>query len=211
LWGDLTAKRQSEAQRQLALLQLEALQQAAPFEHSNSAVHPSGLHTSDQFQDQVRREVDLANREHREFALVSVALDPLPIEIVQLGLGAKARILEALSRLLRSNTRAMDSSCETQEGCFQVLLSGVGLATAHSRMESLRRQCATQIVMFDGHDLRFSVSIGVASFPHTARDQDALQSASGQALLQAQKRGTSNVALASIRFEFKPVVFAEST
>ena len=82
-----------------------------------------------------------------------------------------------------------------------VLLSGVGLATAHSRMEGLRRQCATQIVVQDGQELGFTVSMGVASFPHTARSQDDLLAACDAALAEAQRRGGNVVTLASIRFE----------
>jgi len=81
------------------------------------------------------------------------------------------------------------------------LLSGVGLATAHSRMEGLRRQCATQIVALDGHDIGFTVSMGVASFPHTAHSQDELREACDQALSDARQRGGNHVTLASIRFE----------
>ena len=91
-----------------------------------------------------------------------------------LGAAARTRILEALGRLLRGNTRAMDASCRLDESRFAVLLSGVGLATAHSRMEGLRRQCATQIVVLEGRNLGFTVSMGVASFPHTAHTQEAL-------------------------------------
>jgi GGDEF domain-containing protein len=82
-----------------------------------------------------------------------------------------------------------------------VLLSGVGLATAHSRMEGLRRQCATQIVVLDGEELGFSVSIGVASFPHTAHSQSDLMAACEAALVEALKRGGNTVALASIRLD----------
>jgi len=149
----------------------------------------------------LRREVDLSSREHREFALVSITLDPLPQAALALGAAARTRILEALGRLLRSNTRAMDASCRLDEDRFAVLLSGVGLATAHSRMEGLRRQCATQIVMLDGHELGFSVSMGVASFPHTALGQQELMQASDAALEQARRRGGNHVTLASIRFE----------
>jgi GGDEF domain-containing protein len=84
---------------------------------------------------------------------------------------------------------------------FAVLLSGVGLATAHSRMEGLRRQCATQIVMFAGQELGFSVAMGVASFPHTDHGQDELIAACSAALAEAKRRGGNTVALASIRFE----------
>ena len=76
-----------------------------------------------------------------------------------------------------------------------------GLATAHARMEQLRRQCAQQIVAFEGKDLGLSVSLGVASFPHTAHTQEALMEAAENALAEARKRGGNHVALASIRFE----------
>ena len=84
---------------------------------------------------------------------------------------------------------------------FAVLLSGVGLATAHSRMEGLRRQCATQLVMLDGVELGFTVAMGVASFPHTAHGHEELVSACLAALAEAHRRGGNTVALASIRFE----------
>ena len=68
-------------------------------------------------------------------------------------------------------------------------------------MEGLRRQCATQIVAHAGRDLGFTVSMGVASFPHTAHDQEALLAASDAALAEARKRGGNRVALAAIRFD----------
>ncbi|WP_082568616.1 diguanylate cyclase [Rhizobacter sp. Root1221] len=208
LWLDLTSQRQQESQLQLALSQLEAQQQAAEAQRREAQDQSlrdraTGLYQRGHFDDQLRREVDLSSREHREFAMVSVALDPLSEEALALGSEARLRVLEALGRLLRSNTRAMDASCRLSEDRFAVLLSGVGLATAHSRMEGLRRQCATQIVMLNGHDLGFTVSMGVASFPHTAHSQDELLSAADAALLEAQRRGGNHVTLASIRFEPK--------
>ena len=106
-----------------------------------------------------------------------------------------------MGRLLRGNTRAMDASCRIDDDHFAVLLSGVGLATAHARMEGLRRQCATQIVMLDGEELGFTVATGVASFPHTAHDHAELVAACSAALVEARRRGGNTVALASIRFE----------
>ena len=152
------------------------------------------------FEDQLRREVDLSSREHREFSLVSIELDPPSEEVKAMGAEAHARILEALGRLLRGNTRAMDASCRLDNSRFAVLLSGVGLATAHSRMEGLRRQCATQIVVLQGRNIGFTVSMGVASFPHTAHTQDDLVGAAETALAEARKRGGNHVTLASIRF-----------
>jgi diguanylate cyclase (GGDEF)-like protein len=206
VWVEQTLANQREQQLQQALAQLEQQQVAAEAvrrESQDPALRDNvtGLYQRLHFDDQLRREVDLSSREHREFALVSIALDPLNDTARALGEAAHQRVLEALGRLLRGNTRAMDASCRLDEDRFAVLLSGVGLATAHSRMEGLRRQCATQIVVLDGRDLGFSVSMGVASFPHTAHSEEDLLRAADLALGEAQRRGGNHVALASIRFE----------
>jgi len=209
VWSEVTAERQREAQLAKALQQLEQQQQQQqPLETVRREIADGGLRDvvtglfqRGHFDDQLRREVDLSSREHREFALVSISLDP-PTDIVKaLGEPARTRILEALGRLLRSNTRAMDASCRLDESHFAVLLSGVGLATAHARMEGLRRQCATQIVVLDGRDLGFTVSMGVSSFPHTAHTQEELMNAADLALREAQARGGNHVTLASIKFQ----------
>lgn len=206
VWIETTLLQQREAQLNKALQQLEQQQvatEALRRETQDQALRDNvtGLYQRVHFDDQLRREVDLSSREHREFALVSIALDPLPDAVRAHGDVARTRVLEALGRLLRGNTRAMDASCRLDEDHFAILLSGVGLATAHSRMEGLRRQCATQIVVLDGRDLGFTVSMGVASFPHTAHSQEELMSAADLALAEAQRRGGNHVTLASIRFD----------
>jgi diguanylate cyclase (GGDEF)-like protein len=206
LWQDMAPQRQRDAQLRLALDQLEQQQKANDalrLELSEQGLRDqaSGLNSRAHFDDQMRRELDLSTREHREFALVYMALDSFNDKAAALGARAQERICEAMGRLLRGNTRAMDASCRMDDRHFAVLLSGVGLATAHSRMEGLRRQCATQIVMLDGQELGFSVAMGVASFPHTAHGHDELIAACSAALAEAKRRGGNTVALASIRFD----------
>lgn len=206
VWQDQAPQRQREHQLKVALDQLEQQQKANDSlrrELSDQAPRDqaSGLNSRAHFDDQMRRELDLSTREHREFALVYMALDPFTPEVAAWGARAQDRICEAMGRLLRGNTRAMDASCRLDDRHFAVLLSGVGLATAHSRMEGLRRQCATQIVMLDGVELGFTVAMGVASFPHTAHSHEELIQACRKALAEAHRRGGNTVALASIQFD----------
>ncbi|HET9822741.1 MAG TPA: diguanylate cyclase [Burkholderiaceae bacterium] len=206
VWRDLAPQRRRDAQLRAALEQIEQLQREIDQMRRDAKDHglrdnASGLYSRAHFEDQLRREVDLSTREHREFALVSIMVDPPAPDVASLGEGARDRVFEALGRLLRSNTRAMDASCRYEGARFAVLLSGVGLATAHSRMEGLRRQCATQVVVHGGRDIGFTVSMGVASFPHTAHSQEDLVAASQAALEEACTRGGNRVTLASIRFE----------
>jgi diguanylate cyclase (GGDEF)-like protein len=205
VWHDQGAARMKDAQLRLALEQLEREQRANEMlrrEIKDQGLRDgySGLYTRAHFEDQLRREVDLSMREHREFSLVFIDVDPWTDAVRRGGELAQNKVIESVGRLLRSNTRAMDASCHLEGGRFAVLLSGVGLATAHGRMEQLRRQCATQIVMLDAQELHFTVSIGVASFPHTAHTRDELTLACEQAVLAACGKG-NHVSLASIRFE----------
>jgi diguanylate cyclase (GGDEF)-like protein len=206
VWTDQGPQRQKEGQLRAALEQLEQQQRANEklrLELADQGLRDSatGLYTRQHFDDQLRREVDLSTREHREFAMVLIEIDSFAARVLEMGKPGEARIYEAMGRLLRGNTRAMDASCRLDERLFGVLLSGVGLATAHSRMEGLRRQCAAQIVVLEGQELGFSVSMGVASFPHTAASQQDLLAACEGALAEARRRGGNHLTLASIRFE----------
>ncbi len=206
VWRDLAPERQREAQLRAALEQIEQQQRANDLlqrELADQALRDpaSGLYRRAHFEDQLHREVDLSMREHREFAIVFIEVDPLSPKVLALGAPGEQRVLEAVGRLLRGGTRAMDASCRYDEHRFAVLLSGVGLATAHSRMEGLRRKCATQIVVHEGQELGFTVAMGVASFPHTAQTQDDLVAACDAALAEARRRGGNHVTLAAIRFE----------
>lgn len=203
VWLDAAVARQREQQLRAALEQIEQHQRTNAElrrELADQALHDpaSGLNTRAHFHDQLRREADLSLREHREFALVMIELDAPGDAVRNGGDAARSQVLEAMGRLLRSGTRAMDASCRWDDNRFAVLLSGVGLATAHSRMEGLRRRCATQIVLLDGVELGFTVSMGVASFPHTAQTLDALTAACEAALGEARRRGGNHVTLASI-------------
>jgi diguanylate cyclase (GGDEF)-like protein len=206
VWIDQRPVRQKDAQLRQAMDQIEQLQRAnealrLELKDQGLRDRDSGVFTRGHFEEQLRREVDLSTREHREFALVFIEIDAAADKVAALGELAQKRILEAMGRLLRGNTRAMDASCRLEDSRFAVLLSGVGLATAHARMEGLRRQCATQIVVLGGQDLGFTASMGVASFPHTAHSQEELVEACSAALAEAQRRGGNHVTLASIRFE----------
>lgn len=203
-WTERTHERQREVQLQRALSQIEQHQGEMEalrreLQQGSGRDEITGLQQSGIFNEMLGREIDLSTREHREFSLVLIGLDlPAPVRESPAAADATRRLLEALGRLLRSNTRAMDAACRLDESHFAILLSGVGLATAHARMEQLRRQCAQQIVPFDGQDLGLSVSIGVASYPHTSANQAGLLESAQKALWHARRRGGNQVGLAAI-------------
>jgi diguanylate cyclase (GGDEF)-like protein len=205
VWTDTHSERQRQAQLQRALEQLEQGQRTQEGLQRQLADHAlrdaaTGLHTRAHFEEQLRREVDLSAREHREFSIVTIEIDPPGPKLLAAGPDTLPTVLAAVGRLLRAGTRAMDSSCRLEDKRFGILLSGVGLATAHSRMEGLRRRGAAEIVVHQGQDLGYTLSVGVASYPHTAQSQDELVAACTKALEEAKRRGGNHVTLASIGF-----------
>lgn len=205
VWHERTEERHRESHLQRALVQLEQQQKALEqvrreLQQGSGRDDVSGLYLAAQFDDQLMREIDLSTREHREFALVLIDLESAPNGSQTLSDLAYSSLLEGMGRMLRANTRAMDAACRVGESRFAVLLSGVGLATAHARMEQLRRQCSAQIIVLNGQDMGLSLAMGVSSFPHTATKHDELLAASEAAVLEAQRRGGNQVVLASIPF-----------
>ena len=81
VWSDQTPQRLRDTQLRLALAQIEQQQRAneqlrKELSDQGPRDPASGLYTRAHFDDQLRREVDLSTREHREFALVLIELDP---------------------------------------------------------------------------------------------------------------------------------------
>ncbi|WP_310462424.1 diguanylate cyclase domain-containing protein [Sphaerotilus sp.] len=209
LWRDVTQSRRDAGRLQSALDQIERQQQSVEAlrrQHAQGLDRPSELFRREHFEEHLRREAALSQREHREFALVLLALDRVESLRQTLGEPGVQAVTQAMGHLMRTNTRAMDVLSQLGDGRFAILLSGVGLATAHARMEHLRRACATEVVVVAGQGFNFEVSIGVASFPHTAATLADLSQAAVRALADARQRGGNRVALASIRMgEMLPV------
>lgn len=204
-WQDITEQRKREQQLQAAFKQLEQQQLAnaelrREMQDNQVRDNVSGLYHRAHFEEQLRREADLSSREQREFAIVSVSVDGMDEIRQTYGADSCERVVEALGRLLRANTRAMDSPCRLGGDRFVVLLSGVGLATAHSRMEHLRKQCSQHIVAYNGQQIPFTVSMGIASFPHTAGSVEELMRSADRAMGISREKGGNHLTLASIQF-----------
>lgn len=206
LWLDARSQQQAEHALREALGQIEALQ--AAHEQLSRALQPRvlaeepvpGLYPPAQFEVNLRRELDLSRREHREFALVLIEPDREPPEGPPLSAADRPRVLAALGRLLRGGTRAMDTPCRLDGERHALLMSGCGLAAAHKRMEGFRRQCAGELVVVDGRVLRFSIAVGIAAYPTSHDTAEPLRDAAEAALREAQAHGGNQVALARIPF-----------
>jgi diguanylate cyclase (GGDEF)-like protein len=207
LWWDDSAARQAAEQLKLALAQVERqqglLEQATSQQQRD---RPTELFRREQFEEHLRREWALSTREHREFALVLLSIDGLADRVAQRGAAVADLLPRAVAQLLRTSTRAMDVISPVAPGRLAVLLSGVGLGPAPTRRGQIRRPSVAQVVVHEGAAVPFTVSVGIASFPHTADTLEAVSTAAERSLQQAEQRGGNRVVLASIPLgQLKPV------
>ncbi|MDP4300604.1 GGDEF domain-containing protein [Leptothrix discophora] len=195
----LDAKAALELQLDQALQQIERQQgQMDRLREDGAGDRPDAVFRRDHFEATLQREAALSQREGREFALVLLAVDRLEDILQDHGDAAAQRVGSTLLGLMRANTRAMDVLSQLGPERYAILFSGIGLSTAHARVEQLRRACAAELLVQDGRSYRFEISAGVASFPHSATSLDGLSQASIRALNEARQRGGNRVVPASI-------------
>ena len=210
-WDDGLAREQAVRLRQ-ALAQIESQQQAIDRLQSRQDERTDRLTSvfrAEGFEDHLRRELALSSREHREFTLVALRLDGVEGLVRDHGEAAVAHLGDTVVQRLRSNTRSMDVIARLAPDCFGVLLSGVGLSIAFSRMDQFRRQCADHLMVHDGRPVPFSISVGLASFPHTGNSLEALGDSVNWALHDAVVRGGNRVRIAAIALPDPEEVLAD--
>jgi len=102
-------------------------------------------------------------------------------------------VLRAVADVLRSCSRESDYQARYGGEEFVMLLPQTGLSEAATLAERVRRQVAG---IDAGPGLRVTMSIGLASYPDSARDADGVLAAADAALLRAKARGRDRVCLA---------------
>ena len=148
---------------------------------------------AEQFRQHLRREIDLSRREHRQLAVLLVEVD-----LQGLTPSAAQAALALVSRQLSTSVRAMDTVTPIGPARFGVLLSGAALTPAHARAEAVRRAADAQRVLDEGIDRSLQLSIGVAAFPHNARQLEDLIAAAESALAEAITAGGGRSVVARV-------------
>lgn len=154
----------------------------------------TGIHNYRHFRDTLKSTVSRAERYGETFCLLMMDLDHFKAVNDSVGHQAGDEVLRAVADVLRSCSRESDYQARYGGEEFVMLLPQTGLSEASTLAERVR----TQVAEIDaGHsDVRVTMSIGVASFPESARDSDGVLAAADAALLRAKARGRDRVCLA---------------
>ncbi len=196
---DISVRRQAQDNLEQANAQLKAqLEQNLVLQEKlrEQAVHDplTGTFNRTYLDDTLARELALSEREGTPVSLLMIDVDHFKSVNDTFGHRAGDLMLESLGRLLRAHTRASDVIFRYGGEEFLALLPGMPLDAAVERAESLRQEVEALRVIYDGENVRITISVGAATH-HAGLDADVVLGAADRALYKAKDLGRNCVAV----------------
>ena len=104
------------------------------------------------------------------------------------------KVLSRLANLIRSSLREGDISIRYGGEEFMIILPGASIKDSSALAERLRRLVQEMSVTYLSHQIRFTISIGITSFPEcSAKNTEDIISFADKALYQAKETGRNQV------------------
>jgi diguanylate cyclase (GGDEF)-like protein len=155
----------------------------------------TGIHNYKHFHESLKSEVSRAGRYGEHFCLLMMDLDHFKAVNDTIGHQKGDDVLRAVSGVLRSCSRESDYLARYGGEEFAMILPRTTLEEATTLAERIRASVAR---LDPGHpDLHVTMSIGVSSYPQSAKDADGVLGAADAALLRAKSGGRNRVCLYS--------------
>lgn len=139
-------------------------------------------------------EIKRAERYRRTFVVMMIDFDNFKIYNDKYGHTAGDAVLQKLSKIMKDIIRDVDFLCRYGGDEFVSILPETDASFALDVAERMRKKISAQKIQ-----PKITLSIGIASFPHDARDKSRLIDLADQACYEAKQRGGNRVL-----FTFKP-------
>ena len=196
LGGRLFEEQDLEPVMLFANLAAIAIQNARTYEEMERQAISDGLtgiHNYRHFHESLKAEVRRAGRYGEHFCLLMMDLDHFKAVNDTIGHQKGDDVLRAVSGVLRICSRESDYLARYGGEEFAMILPRTSLEEAQTLAERIR---ASVSMLEPGHpDLHVTMSIGVSSYPESAKDSDGVLGAADAALLRAKSGGRDRVCL----------------
>ncbi len=187
-------------ERELELARLFANQAAIALQNARSYMEMelqaisdglTGLHNYRHFQESLAAEVSRAERYDEEFCLLMMDLDHFKSVNDTVGHQRGDEVLREVASVLKRCSRESDYLARYGGEEFTVILP----RTTRTEARPVAQRICDQVREIEpgAPGVRVSMSIGIAAFPESARDKDALLGAADSALLRAKALGRDRV------------------
>lgn len=155
--------------------------------------HLTGAFNRRHFADIVAREILRLRRYGGELSLIMIDADHFKKINDTYGHEAGDRVLQLMVDVFNDSARQVDVVTRLGGEEFAILLPCTTISGAHTMAERVRHRVEQLRVEHNGQDIRFTVSIGVASITSADQDMDYLLRLADQALYAAKRGGRNRV------------------
>jgi diguanylate cyclase (GGDEF)-like protein/PAS domain S-box-containing protein len=200
VFRDITERKRAEAAEREAHLLLGQLATEQRLLRELAIRDPlTGLYNRRYLDETLPRELARIKRDGRPLALVMIDIDHFKAINDRFGHPAGDQVIRCVARTLAGGTREGDVVCRYGGEEFLVVMPGMGAPAALARAERWRSLVASQCVLVDDHEIRCTISAGVAALPEQADAAEALLKCADSALYRAKRDGRDRVCL------FRPI------
>lgn len=159
----------------------------------------TSLHNYRYFRSESERELMRSDRHNKPFSLAIIDIDNFKLYNDTHGHLAGDKVLIALAKLLKENTRKSDTVARYGGDEFIIILPELESDQAKSLAEKL---CDTmhhseELKKLDLKSVELSISIGIASYPENGKNVDELLKKADDALYDAKKSGKNTVSISA--------------
>lgn len=145
--------------------------------------------------EMLNREIERARRENWPVSIIVIDIDHFKTLNDANGHKAGDLVLQALGKLLLSNTRASDIACRYGGEEFVIVMPNVYPLVAFERAEQIRLKFEWLRIPFEEKDLSATISLGIAVFPQNATGGDEVLIRADRAMYQAKQTGRNRTVL----------------
>ena len=148
------------------------------------------------FFDRLGQAMAFARREGKDSALMFLDLDGFKKVNDLFGHAAGDYLLVEVARRLRGVVRESDTVARLGGDEFTVILSGLEKTEDASTVADKILAATALPLMFEGHELKVGVSIGITLFPQEGRSTGDILNAADEAMYEAKKAGKNRYVFA---------------
>lgn len=154
----------------------------------------TGLYTRRYYVQRIGEEFRRTIRYQRHLSLIVIDIDHFKNINDEYGHLAGDEVLRQLSqRIVRHTRQGVDIAVRYGGEEFVIILPETHLHGAKVAAERLRRDIERQLITFDGHTLKLTISLGVSSFPENGSEIQELFNHADHALYASKNEGRNRV------------------